>query len=287
MSQRITRNVLAGDGSCERIYFPKEPDLNRQPGGGSGEYASKEEAMSTEKEHPAPRFDLSREEYLAMDDREFRARFRERVHHSLEIQTYASLHEGGSLSPRQTETVDRLAAIWKERGLSVELPDFRWTAKVLSFAKASQEGRKVDLSAFAPGAVGEDGYALLKRIVEERRSVRHWTDREVPDSVIDEILSAGSWGAHSCNLQSLRFVVAREKNEPGLFRGSDVPGGPVHILALQDERVYRANPYNPSGTACSTRGRPCRTWCSRPMPWAWAASGSPSATSCWRGSTPV
>jgi nitroreductase len=180
-----------------------------------------------------------------MDDREFRARFRERVHHSLEIQTYASLHEGGSLSPRQTETVDRLAAIWKERGLSVELPDFRWAAKVLSFAKASQEGRKVDLSAFAPGAVGEDGYALLKRIVEERRSVRHWTDREVPDSVIDEILSAGSWGAHSCNLQSLRFVVAREKNEPGLFRGSDVPGGPVHILALQDERVYRANPYNP------------------------------------------
>ncbi len=39
--------------------------------------------------------------------------------------------------------------------------------------------------------------------------------------------------------------MVRERNEPGLFRGSDVPGGPVHIVALQDERVYKANPYNP------------------------------------------
>ncbi len=37
MSQRITKNVLAGDDSCERIYFPKDPGLNRLPGGGSRE----------------------------------------------------------------------------------------------------------------------------------------------------------------------------------------------------------------------------------------------------------
>ena len=63
--------------------------------------------------------------------------------------------------------------------------------------------------------------------------------------MIDEIVRAGTWGAHSCNLQSVRFAVVREKNEPGLFRGADIPGGPVHIVALQDERVYRANPLNP------------------------------------------
>lgn len=201
--------------------------------------------MPSEKEHPEPRFDLSHEEYLALDECEFRARFRERTHHTLEIQTYASIHEGRRLSEAQTKTVDRLVEIWKERGLSTELPDFRWVSSLLGFARTSQGGERVDLSSYAPETSAEKDYTSFKKIVEERRSVRHWTDREVPDSVVDEILRAGTWGAHSCNLQSLRFIVVREKNESGLFRGSDVPGGPVHILALQDERVYKANGYNP------------------------------------------
>ncbi len=82
-------------------------------------------------------------------------------------------------------------------------------------------------------------------IVYERRSVRHWTDQEVPDSIIDKLMNTGLCAAHSCNLQSIRFLIVREKNEPGLFLGSDIPGGPVHIVLLQDERVYDANPYNP------------------------------------------
>lgn len=34
-------------------------------------------------------------------------------------------------------------------------------------------------------------------------------------------------------------------NEPGLFKGSDVPGGPVHLVILQDMRCYRANSFTP------------------------------------------
>jgi nitroreductase len=192
------------------------------------------------------RFDLTREEYLAMDDREFRARFRERVHHTLEIQTYAAIHAGTRLPSNQTEIVDKLTAIWKEKGLSTDLPDFRWGATVRTLAASNQAGESVDLSRYAVAPVDTKELAAFDRIVRERRSVRHWKeDIEVVDEDIEAIVSAGSWAAHSCNLQSLRFAVVREKNAPGLFRGSDVPGGPVHIVALQDERVYRANPLNP------------------------------------------
>jgi nitroreductase len=40
-------------------------------------------------------------------------------------------------------------------------------------------------------------------------------------------------------------LVIREETSPGLFRGSDIPGGPVHLVVCQDERVYKANPYMP------------------------------------------
>lgn len=58
--------------------------------------------------------------------------------------------------------------------------------------------------------------------------------------MIDKLLEAGLSAAHSCNLQSIRYIVVREENEPGLVPGN-IPGGPVHILILQDERVYQAN----------------------------------------------
>ena len=60
--------------------------------------------------------------------------------------------------------------------------------------------------------------------------------------MVDQILQAGLQAPHGCNLCSLRFLVVREENEPGLFRGSDIPGGPVHIVACQDRRAYYAQP---------------------------------------------
>ena len=40
-------------------------------------------------------------------------------------------------------------------------------------------------------------------------------------------------------------MVIREEVEPGLFEDSDVPGGPVHIVVMQDTRCYQANALMP------------------------------------------
>jgi len=202
-------------------------------------------AHDTALTRPTPVFPLSGEELRRMEAVEFRARFRERVHHTLEIQTYQALHSGKGLPDRQTATVEGYIEAWKERGLPGDLPEFRWAVEVLGFARDAQAGRAVDLSRFAPHAITAEGLAAFRHIVRERRSVRHWAEREVPDALIEEVLEAGLWAAHSCNLQSIRYAVVREATTPGLFRGSDIPGGPVHLVVLQDERVYRANPRNP------------------------------------------
>ena len=191
------------------------------------------------------RMDLTREEYLDLEPVEFRARFRERVHHTLEIQTYAAIDSGKRLAESQTNKVKGLMQIWEEKGLPKDAPDFQWAGELVCFAELCQAEKKVDLTRFTPKKLSEADVQAFDAILYERRSVRHWTDQEVPEPIIDKLMNAGLWAAHSCNLQSIRYLVVHEKNEPGLFLGSDIPGGPVHIVLLQDERVYNANPRNP------------------------------------------
>lgn len=187
---------------------------------------------------------VTREDYLAQDETEFRARFRERVHHTLEIPTYIAIGGGKLPSQRLANGIRDLVEIWKEKGLSTDEPDFLWGTRVLQFADRLNAGESIDLAEFAPRPISEQEYHVFEHIVKERRSVRKWTDEEVPQWKIDKLLEAGLWAAHSCNLQSIRYIVVHEQLLPGYFT-SDVTPGPVHIAILQDERVYRANPHNP------------------------------------------
>ncbi len=198
-----------------------------------------------EKVNFAAEFNKTRDELMTMDETEFRARFRERCHHTLEIQTYSCAYRGSSLRAEQTQTVEKFLDVWKARGLPEHLPEYAYAQSILALARKLQAGEAADLSPFQTPPLTEAERLVFQRVVYERRSVREWTDRPVPDEVLDRVLEAGLWAAHACNLQSIRYLVVRETTTPGLFRGSDIPGGPVHIVILQDMRVYRANPVMP------------------------------------------
>ncbi len=185
---------------------------------------------------------LTDDEYLAVSDTEFRARFRERVHHTLEIQFYHALQTGRPLDPDQLKTAEHMCGLWRQRGLPTGHHDYEYAQRILAMARDCAEGKTVDLSPYAPPAVTEKDREAFFRAVHDRRSVRAFDhSREVPDELIDKVLNAGLWAAHACNLQSIRYLVVREKDEPWLLRGSDIPPGPVHIAVLQDERCYLAN----------------------------------------------
>jgi len=185
------------------------------------------------------------EEYLAFDEVEFRARFRERTHHTLEIQVYSAIYRGKNINDNQPDTAKKLVSLWEKRGLPTDLPEYIYAKKLISIAEDNISGKAVDLSPYAPKKVTPADTDTFFTLLKERRSVREFTSERVPDELIDKILDAGLWAAHSCNLQSIRYLVVREESDPGLFKGSDVPGGPVHLVVLQDERVYVANPFNP------------------------------------------
>lgn len=188
---------------------------------------------------------LSDEQYLSLPETEFRARFRERLHHTLEIQTYSAAYNNKQLSGKQTETALRLLHLWDVRGLAHDLPDYVFAQKLLEYANLLIAGEKVDLSEWQWHRLDPQEIKLTEKVIYERRSVRHWTDERVPEDIVAKVLKAGLWAAHSCNLQSIRYLVVREEKNPDLFVGADISGGPVHLVLLQDETVYLANPNNP------------------------------------------
>ncbi|HTU02233.1 MAG TPA: nitroreductase family protein [Candidatus Sulfotelmatobacter sp.] len=186
--------------------------------------------------------DYSREHVMSVDPTILKAMITERGHHTVEIQLYEALAKSTALGPTIGKLVRELLATWQERGLPPERGELVWVRTLLEMAGTMQRGGRVDLSRFACPTLDANDRKVVERLLFERRSVRHWTEEEVPDWMIDEILRAGLWAAHGCNLNSLRFLVVREKSEPDLFRGADIPGGPVHLVACQDRRVYYVQP---------------------------------------------
>lgn len=205
------------------------------------EYLPKEEVVAIWQNN----MNLTDEQFLAMDEDEFRARVRERCHHTLEIQVYHAQHRDFKLSEKQADYAKRLLGLWEKRGLAKDLPEYRYASFLISVADQLSEGKHVDLSEYKPTPVTKEMEDIFFTMLKERRSVREFTDERVPDEIIDKVLDAGLWAAHGCNVQSIKYVVVREENEPGLFKGSDVPGGPVHLVICQDMRCYRANSFTP------------------------------------------
>lgn len=182
--------------------------------------------------------DYTRADPWTMDPTPLRTLIRERAHHTVEIQLYRALARGERLAPETGAKVRELLSVWDARGLPAHHRDLAYVRTLLEMAEGAKRGEAIDLSVFRGQPFGEDDLETVRRLIFGRRSVRHWTGQDVPDTMIDRILEAGLWAAHSCNLNSLRFLVVRENSAPGLFQGAHISGAPVHLVACQDRRVY-------------------------------------------------
>ena len=75
-------------------------------------------------------FNKTKDELLAMDEVEVRARFRERCHHTLEIQVYSNAYRNKQLPATQPNTTNRFLEVWHERGLSKDQPEYVYANKI-------------------------------------------------------------------------------------------------------------------------------------------------------------
>ena len=184
----------------------------------------------------------SREEYLKLCDAEFRAGFRAFFYDEF----LNNVCLGCGDLPALLDEADCLLGLWRERGLSETDHDFAF-AKSLTMAAKDKEAETPLKSVFmAPYVIEKkpvtpEAREAVMRVIHERRSVRAFHDKDIPDELLAKILAAGLNAAHSRNLQSIRFILVNENHEPWVFRGIDIPPGHHHIAVLQDDRCYQAS----------------------------------------------
>jgi len=183
---------------------------------------------------------LTEEELMEVDPMVLRAIIHERTHHTIEVNIYRMLAGKRKVSPNFGETAELLLDVWKRRGFPTDAPDIRWCLNYIDLAKALREGGEVKLDTKLPDPFSEGEMRTVEKLLFERRSIRQFKDRPVPDEMIRKILHAGLMAPHGCNVCATRFIVLRDPEDWKMVR-SDIPlENCVMIVVCQDLRMYQA-----------------------------------------------
>jgi predicted oxidoreductase (fatty acid repression mutant protein) len=169
-----------------------------------------------------------------------RSLIRERTHHTLEFPLYQSLYRGKKVSPRMGESVQALLDIYEARDPSSSHADLIWSKSLLTVVAQMKEGMPASIDA-APRQFSATEQETVKQLIKTRRSIRIWEDRRVPREIIEQVVEAGLWAPHACNLQTLRFIVLEGNEGRTLFQSGEITGWEVCIVAGQDMRPYEAH----------------------------------------------
>lgn len=185
--------------------------------------------------------DYTREDLMRMEPVCLRALFRERVHHTIEVEIYPILLKRKKMPPRFGLQAELILDVWKSRGFSDADEDFRWGKQYIDLAKRMRAGQEVKMDVSLPTPFSREKMKVVQELLWERRSVRDWIlDKPVPDELIQQILEAGRAAPTGCNLDIVRFMVIRDPEKAKMV-WSDIPT-PMNQCALivicYDTRVY-------------------------------------------------
>ena len=181
----------------------------------------------------------SKNELMEMDADSLRGMLHERTHHTIEVMLYRILNGKLKKPPRFGFQAKMLLDIWKERGLPMDTPDIQWCIKNIDIAEKLNAGEEANLGTELPQPFEEEEITTVKKLLYERRSIRQFTKKQIPEKIIREILYAGLMSPQGCNVDSRRFIILRNPEEWKLVQ-SDIPiENCVMILVCQDMRVYK------------------------------------------------
>jgi len=232
------KNVLDGDAYCELAVRPVKKDVEKK-----GDAEKKDKA-----EHEAAETvwwiygRYTREDLMRMEPECLRALFRERIHHTVEVDLYPVLLGNKKPRPAIGKEPQLILDVWKERGFADDDPDFEWGKTYLSLAEKLREGKEIRLDTRMPVPFTEGEMEAVRKLIWDRCSIRDWIPgKEVPEEMIERILEAGRAAPTGCNLDVVRFVVIRDPEKAKMV-WSDIPTPMdrcVLIVICYDKRIYR------------------------------------------------
>lgn len=184
----------------------------------------------------------TRDDLMGMDPVCLRALFRERVHHTIEVDIYPILLNQKEAPASFGLQAELILKVWRERGFPDDEDDFLWGRKYIEAARSLRAGERVQFNESLPQPFTDQEMAVVRKLIWERRSVREWIPgKPVPEHLIEQILEAGRAAPTGCNLDVVRFIVIRTSKEAKMV-WSDTPtpmDACVLIVICYDTRPYK------------------------------------------------
>jgi nitroreductase len=225
------KNLLDGDDCCEVVVRRKRK--NREGVDSEGEGKDVVNWICGK---------YTREDLMSMDFVCLRALFRERVHHTIEVDIYPIMLGKKKARLPIGKEPELILDVWRERGFPEDEPDIAWGRTYISLAQKLRDGEEIHVSESGPSAFNDEEMETVRKLIWERRSVRDWIPgKKIPDKMITQILEAGRAAPTGCNLSIVRFIVIKDPKEAKMI-WSDVPTPMdrcILIVLCYDKRVYR------------------------------------------------
>lgn len=181
----------------------------------------------------------ARKNLMEMDPDLLRAIIRERTHHTLELQVYRILSGSEDIRDTLGNRVQSLMDIWKERGLPMDLPDLKWTLRLLVIAEDLKRGKKPTLGTELIKPFSKDELHAVEKAIFTRRSIRKWKQDDVPEWMVKKLVEAAQWAPSSCNTQTVRIKIIKDKEGLSLVFGDyNIKGAEIMFVFCQDMRPY-------------------------------------------------
>ena len=227
------KNILDGDPYCELAVRPiAKPQVD------------KKENTSEPENHEAVRWlygSYSREDLMKMEPVCLRSLFRERIHHTIEVEIYPILLGQKKIPPRLGLEPQLILEVWGKRGFADDEPDFEWGRKYLKLAQLLRAGEKVVAEEKIPTPFSKQEMQTVEKLIWERCSIRNWIPgKKIPAEMIQKILEAGRAAPSGCNLDIVRFIVINDPEKARMV-WSDIPTPTDRctlIVVCYDKRVY-------------------------------------------------
>lgn len=186
--------------------------------------------------------EYTRQDLMEMDPTCLRALFRERVHHTIEVEIYPILVGDKEPTPIFGTQAQICWEVLTERGFPMDDPDMQWGKKYLDLAAKIRAGEKVTIDEPLPEKFNSDEMAVVNKLIWDRHSIRDWeADKPVPDEMLEQIMEAGRAAPNGCNLNVVRFAVIKEPEEMKMV-WSDIPTPADRctlIVICYDKAIYK------------------------------------------------
>jgi nitroreductase len=236
------KNVLEGDSYCElairKIAKEESPNNDIITDAKNGDTSGTEVDDTVRWLYGR----YTRDDLMAMDPVCLRALFRERIHHTIEVDLYPIILGKKRMRPNFGREPELILDVWRKRGFPENEPDLEWAKTNIEMVKKLRDGQSVTISEPDPPVFSEKDMKTVRKLFWERRSIRDWIPgKEIPDELVDQILEAGRAAPTGCNLEIARFIVIKDPKDAKMV-WSDIPtpmDSCVLIVVCYDKRVYK------------------------------------------------